>query len=132
MQVEMPFYECAEDALKGCIQALGGAKVVGAQLFPDKSIEAAREYLLASLNPNRNEKLSYTQMMWVFSKAKEAGFHGGFQWFASEIGYDIKPITRAEEVDRLTSVIEQASKTLSTAVAALERVQNRVEMRSVK
>lgn len=132
MQTELPFYDTPEKALDACIQALGGSKRVGAKLFPEKSIESATTYLSNCVDSNRNEKLSLSHVMMLFKMAKDEGIHSPFIWFAGEAGYEAKPITRAEEVDRLTSVIEQASKTLSTAVAALERVQTRVEMRSVK
>jgi hypothetical protein len=93
-------------------------------LWPDKGIDASSRLLLDCINPGRAEKLEITQIMRVFSLAKEAGCHGPFAWFAGEIGYDTKPITKAEEVDRLTTVIEQSAKTLSAAMAAMERIQN--------
>ena len=123
MQAEMPFFECPEAALRACIEALGGAKKVGAQLFPDKTMENARDYLLACVNPDRQEKLSMSQIIFIFRSAKNAGFHAGFDFWAREAEYEIRPITKAEEVDRLTSVVEQSSKTLALAVAALERIQ---------
>lgn len=123
MQSEMPFFECPEAALRACIEALGGAKKVGASLFPDKTMENARDYLLACVNPDRQEKLSPSQIIFIFRAAKAAGFHAGFGWWAREAEYDIRPITHAEEVDRLTTVIEQSSKTFASAVASLERIQ---------
>ena len=132
MQCELPFYDTPEKALDACIQALGGSKKVGQRLFPEKSIESATTYLANCVDPNRNEKLSLSHVMMLFKMAKDEGVHSPFFWFASEIGYEAKPITRAEEVDRLTAVIEQASKTLSTAIASLERVQTRVDLRTVK
>lgn len=70
-----------------------------------------------------SEKLEFTQIIRIFSLAKEAGCHGPFAWIAGEIGYEAKPLVKAEEVDRLVSVIEQASKTQAAALAALERMQ---------
>jgi len=123
MQGEMPFYESPEQALEACVQFLGGAKVVGSLLWPDKTVDNARTYMLACLNHDRPEKLSPSQMILVFRLAKQAGFHAGFEYFSRECEYDARPITPAEEVDRLTSVVEQSSKTLSAALAALERIQ---------
>jgi hypothetical protein len=123
MQSELPFYEGPEDALRTAVQALGGAKQVGPMLWPDKSVDAASRLLLDCINSSRSEKLEFTQIMRIFSLAKEAGCHGPFSWIAGEIGYEAKPITKAEEVDRLVSVIEQASKTQAAALAALERMQ---------
>lgn len=122
MQSELPFYECPESALRACIEALGGAKKVGSQLFPDKTVENARDYLLACVNPDRPEKLSPSQIIFIFRAAKSAGFHAGFDWWAREAEYEARPITQAEEVDRLAQIVEQSSKQLSAAVAALERI----------
>lgn len=124
MQTDLPFYEGPEDALRAAVQALGGTKKVGPMLWPDKGVDNSSRLLLDCINPGRNEKLELTQIMRIFALAKEAGCHGPYAWFSNEIGYDVKPIARAEEVDRLTTVIEQSSKTLSAAIAALERVQN--------
>jgi hypothetical protein len=123
MQGEMPFYESPEQALEACVQALGGAKKVGPMLWPDKGIDNARTYLLACLNGDRPEKLSYSQIVFIFREARAMGFHSGFEWFAHQCEYEARPITRAEEVDRLTSVIESSSKTLAGALALLERLQ---------
>jgi hypothetical protein len=123
MQIEMPFYETPESALRACIEHLGGAKEVGRKMFPDKTIENARDYLLACVNEGRPEKLAPTQILLIFREAKAAGFHAGFQWWSSQCEYEARPITKAEEVDRLTTIIEQSSKTLAGAVALLEKMQ---------
>ena len=123
MQAEMPFYEGPEDALKACIQALGGAKRVAPELWPDKSMDSASRLLLDCLNPDRSEKLGYSQVIWIFRKAKQIGFHAAYDWYSRECEYAARPITSAEEADRLTTVIEQATKALAMALPALERIQ---------
>lgn len=125
MQGEMPFFESAEDALKAAVQALGGSKKVGAQLWPDKTLDDASRTLLDCLNPGRHAKLEVTQLMLIFRSAKEAGCHSPFAWFAGEIGYDTKPITTAEEKDRALIVVENAQKALLNGLAMLERLQGR-------
>lgn len=132
MQAEMPFFEGPEDALRAAVQSLGGAKQVGAQLWPDKTPDAAGRLMQDCLNPSRNEKLDVTQVMFVLRKAKEAGVHAPFTWFAGEVGYDARPVTKAEEADRLTTVVEQASKTLAAAVAQLERIQRGQQIKVVQ
>ncbi|MEN6641031.1 MAG: hypothetical protein ABFE08_01160 [Armatimonadia bacterium] len=122
MQSEMPFFEDELDALKAAVQALGGSKKVGQMLWQDKTIDAASRLLLDSLNPGRNEKLSLSQVMFILRAAKDAGHHGPFQWLAGEIGYDAIPVSKAEEADRMATVVEQASKQLADAIRALERI----------
>lgn len=126
MQTEMPFYEGAEDALKAAVQALGGAKSVGMRLWPDKPMEDARTLLLNCINPERKEKFDYSQLIWIFREAKRIGHVGGFEWFARECEFEARAVTRAEEVDRLTSVVEQSTKTLAAALVTLERLQSAV------
>lgn len=123
MQIDMPFFDSPEDALKAIIQQLGGIKKVGPRLFPDKTVDAAARYLLDCVNADRSEKLSLSQIMMLLRLAHEAGYHTAYAWISGEVGYDVKPITKAEEVDRVTSVIEQSTKTLTSALATLERLQ---------
>jgi hypothetical protein len=127
MQNELPFYDSIEDALKAAVVALGGSKSVGALLFPDKSFEAATRYLQDCLNPARNEKLEYTQVMLIFKKARDAGVHGPFNWLAAECGYDAIPITKDEQASRLINSVESATKTLSAAIAMLNKFQGGVQ-----
>lgn len=124
MQADLPFYESPEDALRAAVQALGGSKKVGIMLWPDKGVDNASRLLMDCLNTSRAEKLDMSQVMRVLAMAKEAGCHTPFSWMASVIGYDITPITQAEEVDRLTTVVEQSSKTLAAALTMLERLKN--------
>lgn len=123
MQADLPFYESPEEALRAAVQALGGTKQVGALLWPDKTPDNAGRLMSDCLNPGRAEKLELSQVIRIFAMAKEQGCHSPFAWFAGEVGYEARAITKAEEVDRLTSVVEQSSKTLAAAVAALERMQ---------
>ena len=123
MQAEMPFFEGLEQALNSAIEHLGGAKAVGVKLWPAKIPDAARTRLLDSLNPSRPERLSPAEVVFILRLAREAGLHAAMQWLAAELGYEVKPITRAEEVDRVASVIEESSRTLAAAMATLERLQ---------
>lgn len=131
MQTELPFFDSPEDALKAAVQALGGAKAVGHQLWPDKGVDASARLLLDCLNPSRSEKLELSQIMRILALAHQQGYHTAAFWFTNQIGYDARPITPAEEVDRLTAVVETASKTLAGAVAALERIQKTGNVRAV-
>ena len=131
MQGEMPFYDSPEDALRAVVAALGGPKKVGAALFPDKSVDAAGRSLLDCLNADRAEKLTLSQWLLILRMAREAGIHTAMHWIAGEVGYDAKPITKADEIDRLTAVIEQSSKTFASAVATLERIQRSGNIKAV-
>lgn len=131
MQTELPFYESPEDAVRAAVSTLGGAKKVGSLLWRDLLAENAGRKLLDCLNPSRAEKLDISQVMFIFSLAREAGHHEPFNWYAAQIGYDAKPVTRAEEKDRLTSVLESSTRTMTAALAALERLQRTAPVRAV-
>lgn len=122
MQTDLPVFDSPEDALKAAIQQMGGVKRVGPRLFPDKSVDSAARYLLDCVNPDRPEKLALTQIMLLLRLAHEAGYHTAYAWLSGEIGYDVQPVSRVEEVDRLTSVVEQSTRTLAAALATLERL----------
>jgi hypothetical protein len=124
MQADLPFYDGPEEALKAAVQHLGGPKVVGAMLWPDKSPDSARTRLLDCLNPSRAERLDMSEAMFILRKSKEKGFHTAFAWFAGEVGYETpRPLTSAGEEDRLTTVIDNATRTLAAALPMLERMQ---------
>lgn len=123
MQSELPFYEGPEQALEAAVQHLGGAKVVGSKLWSSKSPDAARTRLLDAMNPARSERLDLGEVMSILRWAKDAKFHAPFNWIAADVGYEARPVTKGEEVDRVAAIVEQSSKTLAAAVATLERLQ---------
>lgn len=132
MQAEIPFFEDIQDALKDAVKALGGVKKVAGVLWPDKSDRDGSNLLNNCLNTGRPEKLEISQLMWIFSQAKDIGCNAPFIWFANEIGYDAKPINKAETVDRITSTIEKTAKILADSLAQLEAIRTRQEPRSIR
>lgn len=117
------FHERIEDAIDEVIRVCGGRKKVACEMWPEKPQREAHNLLDACLNPERRERLSPAQVLYITRRGAEMGCHAVMMYFGRECGYDIKPVTRAEEVDRLTSVVEQSAKTLSAALATLERLQ---------
>jgi hypothetical protein len=116
------FHERIEDALDEVIRVLGGRKKVAVEMWPDKPPRDAHNLMDACLNPERRERFSPAQVLYLARRGAEVGCHAVMLFLGRECGYDIKPVTRAEEVDRLTSVVEQSTKTLVTALATLERI----------
>ena len=123
MQTELPYYESPEDALRAAMQHLGGAKVVGSKLWPDKSPDAARTRLLDALNPARTERLCMSESMFILREAAAVGLHGPFFWVAGELGYEARPVSRDDGIERCTAVIEQATKTMAAAMEQMRRLQ---------
>lgn len=93
------FHEDINAALQGLVAALGGAKSIGARLYPDLSPDAAARRLLDSINPDRAQQLSQTQFLTLLKWGREAGHHGVMEYMAEEAGYT-KPLPRSPEEER--------------------------------
>jgi hypothetical protein len=116
------FHERIEDALDEAIRMCGGRKKVACEMWPEKPQREAHNLMDACLNPERRERFSPAQVLYIAKRGAEAGCHAVMHYMAAECGYEIKPITKAEELDRLATVVEQSAKTLAAALASLERI----------
>ena len=92
-------YEDELDAAREAVRHAGGAKKVGPQMFPDKSVDAAARYLMDALNPARAERLMPSQVLMLMRMSREAGFHGFATWWMRQAGYQapvpIAPVSEA-------------------------------------
>lgn len=105
-QAQQPlFCEDIYDALRAIVQQLGGAKVVGAKLWPHKSVEDARRLCLDCLNAERAEKFDPAQVVLLFRWSREANFHVAKHWFDAETGY--KPAEPTSPSDELADLQRQ-------------------------
>lgn len=65
-QQTMPFFESSEAATRHAIEASGRElKQVACSLWPSKTPEAARTALANALNPNRDERLTADQHVFI-------------------------------------------------------------------
>lgn len=117
-------YETPEDALKAAVAALGGPKKVGVLLWPqlEEQPDKAGRKLADHLNEDRSEKLSLEQVVFIFRKAQQGGFHEGMYAWNRMCGYSpSKPINDAEELQdlqRKALALMQAQREVSDALAA--------------
>lgn len=126
------FVETVYDALKGIVAALGGAKTVGARLWPAKSVDDARKLLLDCLNPDRPEKLDAEQLVMLFRLAREADFHVAKHWLDAETGYQPSlPADPGDEQAKQVAAIENAAQQLQRAMAMLEKIRDRKPLQRV-
>lgn len=130
MQQVALFHESITDALQDCIRALGGAKVVGHAMRPEKSIDDARRWLLDSLNPDRAEKLAPDQVLWILKEARKVNCHAAMAYIARECGYaDPQPIDPEDVHAALQREFSHAVKALESITQRMER--NGIALRSV-
>lgn len=116
-------YEDELDAARDAVKHLGGAKVVGGMLWPDKSPESAARYLLDALNPTRAERLTPSQVLLLMRKAREVGFHGLTAFLLREAGYAPPvPINPETEAAVLTRQVDSLMGQAASLVSRLERL----------
>jgi len=117
------FHESLTDALKDCCMAAGGTKQVAAQLWPEKTPDAAHRLLLSCLNDDRPEKLSPDQLLLVFRLAKAKGCHIGVAYMLRELGYaDPVPVEPRDEAAELQRQYIEAAKSMARIADRIERL----------
>lgn len=97
MQQEKLWYDRPEEALRDLIVGIGLAegnspkqnpyKTVGAMLFPDKSCDDAGRLVSHWCNPDRAEKPSLTELLFLMRKGHEHNVHLFMGYIATEVGY---------------------------------------------
>lgn len=95
------FFESIADAIDGAIRATGGYKQVALDLWPSLKLDTAYARLKAALNPDKHEKLSPEELVWLLRRARDKGQHGAFYWLCDELGY-----TRPAPVEPADAVAE--------------------------
>ena len=115
-----------EDALKGAIAALGGAKKVGAIFKPDiESVDAAN-WLNNCLNPHKRDKLGPSQIMFILREARKIGHHGAINFICEDTGYTAPtPIEPETEEAALMREFNQHVKLQAELLDRIERVAQR-------
>lgn len=126
MSAQLPLIvEDFDAALTTCVQVLGGAKKVGVLLRPeyDNDPDKAARWLLACLNPGRDEKLTWAQTFHIMRAAKNAGCHVAMGYITQELGYlDPQPIEPEDEQAAIQRELVELLKRQETLVARAERV----------
>lgn len=98
MQQDDLWHDSPEDALRAVVHALGGPKKVGHELWPAKTIAEAAHYLNHCLDPERAEKLSLGEIMYLLHRGREIGCHTAIQYINRACHYeDAKPIEPEDE-----------------------------------
>lgn len=116
-------YETLNDALIDCVKACGGSKTVGAALWPAKGVEVAQRQLLACLNPDRNEKLSPDELLFILSMSRAKGCHVGMNHIASVTSYaEPVPVSKEDAADQLKREFIEATNKLAAMAQQIQRL----------
>lgn len=123
MDQQALFHESVEEALTEVVNALGGAKTVGARMRSDLSPDAAARWLKDCLNDHRRESLHPGHVMWLLRAARAAGLHGAMAFIARECGYgDPIPVEPDDERAKLQREYIEAARAMSRLAERIERV----------
>ena len=117
--IEKVAHESIYDALRGVVDALGGAKVIGHRMRPEKSIADARVWLLNCLNSDRSERFDPEQVILLLRWGNDAGAHSGMNYIAAETGYSASPIAPVDQVAEATKHAEAAARHAEQAFTKL-------------
>jgi hypothetical protein len=124
MSPQLPlFHEDVYDALRTCAKAMGGFKKVGGSMRPELSADKAGEWLADCLNPDRPQKLSLDQAMYLLREARLIGCHAGMYFIARDCGYSepgpVEPEDEAADLERKFIAAAEAIVPMLTRIETL-------------
>ena len=111
-------------ALVDAVKALGGSKVVGCKLWPEKAPDAAQRLLLDCLNDDRPAHLTPEHVLLILRLARQRGHHGAVAWLLASLGYaPPQPVEPRDEAADLQRQFIEASRMMSQLASRIERLQ---------
>ena len=111
------------DALVAAVKALGGSKVVGALLWPEKAPDAAQRLLLDCLNDDRPAHLTPDHVRLILRLARQRGHHDAVAWLLADLGYaPPQPVEPRDEVAELQRQFIEASRAMQQLAGRVERL----------
>lgn len=117
------FHEDIWQALRDCVSALGGAKIVGDKLRPELGPEKAARWLLDCLNPDKADKLCVEQLLLILADARRVNCHLGAAFIARATGYaDPQPLEPEDERAALQREFIASQKHMAALVQRMERL----------
>lgn len=125
-------HESITDALREVIQAAGGAKSVGALMFPTTPPDQAAGKIRDCLNPDRRERFTPDQVMMLLRLGRQSGCHSAMSFITHESGYgEPVPVEPEDEVARLQREYVEATKALLNMATRIDNMQSRTKIKSV-
>ena len=127
------FHESIQDALREVIRTAGGAKVVGAKLWPSLPVDQAASKISDCLNADRRQHFSENEMLHLLRIGREIDCHAAMHYIASISGYSQpEPVTPADEVQALQQQFILATKELKAMSQRLEAITARANLSAVR
>lgn len=112
------------EALVGAVKVLGGSKMVGCLLWPEKAPDAAQRLLLDCLNDDRPAHLTPEHVLLILRLARQRGHHEAVAWLLENLGYaPPQPVEPRDEAAELQRQFIEASRMMSQLASRIERLQ---------
>lgn len=119
----MARFESCNEALRACVIAAGGSKVVGAKVFPEKEVDRAQRHLLNCLDEDRAERLTPAQTVLIARLAREVGCHAYMEYLSDTLAYaEPRPVDPAEIADEVRREVVALQRELLAKLDRLERL----------
>lgn len=114
------------DALTGLVDCLGGAKIVGCKLRPDKSADEAQKWINNCLDRKRREKFDPDDLIRLLKAGRNINCHGLKHFIDDLSGYQRSvPKSLEEEKEDLMRSIKVNQEALAKQFHALGRIEER-------
>lgn len=118
------WYDEPEDAFRSLVDALGGFKKVGSEMWPSLAAVAAGQRLAQCLDSSRPEKLSLSEVHFLLKKGREANCHVAMTYLARGADYEAPlPVDPETETQRLQREFIEATRTLAQLSSRIEKRQ---------
>ena len=112
------------EAMVDAVKVLGGSKMVGCLLWPEKAPDAAQRLLLDCLNDDRPAHLTPEHVLLVLRLARQRGHHEAVAWLLENLGYaPPQPVEPRDEAAELQRQFIEASRMMSQLASRIERLQ---------
>lgn len=119
------FYDTENDALRSCIAAAGGVKVVAGKLWPSLKPASAYARLSACLDESKHEKLTFAEIITVGRLGRDAGCHALMQYLGAELSYEIKATTPKDDLATALEAFDSRADDILRAIQAVQRAKVR-------
>lgn len=123
--------ESIHDALREVVRAAGGAKAVGAKIWPTKPITLAQQRVNDSLNPEHPQEFKPCELLFLAQLGRASNCHVVMHYIAKACGYsEPTPVETADELQALqrefiatAAHLKQMSQRIESMAAARSSLQ---------
>jgi len=127
----MDEFESFNQALIECVKAVGGSKIVGHQLWPEKAVDAAQRHLLACLNDDKPERLTPDHLLMLLRMARQKGCMVGIDYMLSQLSCaPAQPIEPRDEMAELQRAFMESVHLQAKLTERMERATSQFRLRT--